>query len=246
MSSFEVQRAQMVAQQLAARGISTPRVQQAFLDVPRERFVSESSAEFAYEDSALGIEYGQTISQPYIVAVMVEALQLHGDERVLDVGTGSGYAAAVLSRLAAQVYSIERIPELALMAGARLKELGYDNVHVMSGDGTLGWPEHAPYDAIAVAASGPKAPAALLAQLAIGGRLVMPIGADDSTQELVCIRRVDDQQYEQQSLVDVRFVPLIGEQGWTPHAPRVVRARRVSARPAVPPGESPDACPHEP
>jgi protein-L-isoaspartate(D-aspartate) O-methyltransferase len=212
----------MVDLQLARRGISDPRVLEAFRSVPREAFVPESLGEFAYEDSPLPIAGGQTISQPYIVAFTLEALDLHGGERVLEVGTGSGYAAAVASRLAAEVYTVERLEALAEEASERLARLGYDNVHVRTGDGTLGWPEHAPYDAIAVAAGGPEIPKALLAQLALGGRLVMPVGPDESAQVLMRVTRESDDVFREEPLKEVRFVPLIGEQGW-PEEKRVLR-----------------------
>jgi protein-L-isoaspartate(D-aspartate) O-methyltransferase len=185
--------------------------------VPREAFVSRELASFAYDDAPLPIGDGQTISQPYIVAFTAEALQLTPNDRVLDIGTGSGYAAAVLSRLAREVYSIERVDALCRSATERLSELGYDNVHVRCGDGTLGWPEHGPFDAIAVAAVGPQPPPALLEQLVIGGRLVMPIGPDGS-QTLMRLTRTSRTGYSEEPLVDVRFVPLIGAQGFTRRA----------------------------
>jgi len=204
-------RARMVDLHLARRGITDPRILDAFRSVAREAFVPDDLGEFAYEDTPLPIGEGQTISQPYIVAFTVQALGLRGGERVLEVGTGSGYAAAVLSLVAAEVYTIERVPFLAEAARDRLARLEFANVHVTCGDGSLGWPEHAPYDAIAVAAGGPKAPPALLSQLAVGGRLVIPIGPDESSQVLVCITRESDTEYRHEPLTDVRFVPLIGE-----------------------------------
>jgi protein-L-isoaspartate(D-aspartate) O-methyltransferase len=224
MLTFEQQRIHMLQRQLVARGIAEPRVQQAFLDVPRELFLADDLAEFAYEDSPLGIEHGQTISQPYIVAVMAQAIGLRGDERVLEVGTGSGYAAAILSRLAREVYTIERIPELAESARARLARLGYTNVHVTCGDGSLGLPQHAPFDAIAVAAGGPKAPPALLSQLAVGGRLVIPVGSDESSQVLTLITRETATEYREEPIADVRFVPLIGAEAWAEGPAQVVQA----------------------
>lgn len=211
---FEQQRILMVERQLAARGIHDPSVQQAFFDVPREHFMEAGLSEFAYEDSPMGIGHGQTISQPYIVALTAQALDLRGGERILEVGTGSGYAAAILSCIGAEVHTIERIAELAESARLRLSRLGYDNVHVWTGDGSLGLPEHAPYHAIAVAAGGPKVPPTLLAQLAIGGRLVMPVGIDASAQVLTRIVRVGENEYEREPLGDVRFVPLIGREAW--------------------------------
>ncbi len=217
------ERARMVQLQLARRGISDARVLEAFREVPREAFLPENLVEFAYEDAPLPIAGGQTISQPYIVALTVEALGLRGPERVLEIGTGSGYAAAVLGRLAQEVYTVERLEPLAEEARARLARLGYDNIHVMCGDGTLGWPEHAPFDAIAVAAGGPEVPRALMAQLAPGGRLVIPVGPDESSQVLVRVIREDETRFRQEPITEVRFVPLIGEQGW-PEAGRAIVA----------------------
>jgi protein-L-isoaspartate(D-aspartate) O-methyltransferase len=206
-------RHRMVTLQLENRGIADPRVLNAFRSVPREAFVAERLLEFAYEDTPLPIGEGQTISQPYIVALMVEALALLGNERVLDIGTGSGYAAAILSRLAREVYGVERLESLTRSARAALAKLGYENVQVCCGDGTLGWSEHAPYDAIAVAAGGPAIPNALLSQLAVGGRLVMPVGPDDN-QLLVRVVRVGTAELRQEVLTNVSFVPLVGQQGW--------------------------------
>lgn len=219
-------RARMVDVHLARRGITDSRILDAFRSVQREEFIPAELAEFAYEDSPLAIGEGQTISQPYIVAFTARALGLHGTERVLEVGTGSGYAAAILSRLAKEVFTIERVPVLAESAKERLARLGYANVHVTCGDGSLGWREHAPYDAIAVAAGGPKAPPALLGQLALGGRLVIPIGPDESTQVLMRFTRETETSYVEEELTDVRFVPLIGEQGWGEDKARVVQPKR--------------------
>jgi protein-L-isoaspartate(D-aspartate) O-methyltransferase len=206
----------MVDSHVAARGVRSPLVLDAMRTVPREVFLPESMHEFAYEDSPLPIAEGQTISQPYIVALMTEALSLAGGERVLEIGTGSGYAAAVLSRIASDVYTVERIGPLAEKAAAALNALGYANVHVLHGDGTLGWPEHAPYDAIVVAAGGPEVPQSLKAQLKVGGRLVIPVGIDRRIQELLRVTRVSQHEYSTQEIADVRFVPLVGEEGWTP------------------------------
>jgi protein-L-isoaspartate(D-aspartate) O-methyltransferase len=227
--SNESERRRMVQSHLIERGIADRRVTSAFERVPREEFLPAELAEFAYVDAPLPIEEGQTISQPYIVAVTAEALGLRGGERVLEVGTGSGYAAAVLSELAREVFSIERIPLLAEGAKERLERLGYSNVQVMCGDGSLGWKEHAPYDGIAVAAGGPKAPPALLAQLAVGGRLVIPIGADESSQKLVRITRESETAYRREELAEVRFVPLIGEEAWREESPRIVQPTRAAA-----------------
>ncbi len=225
----------MVELQLAGRGISDPSVLAAFRDVPREAFLPPDLAEFAYRDTALPIAGGQTISQPYIVAVTVEALGLRGTERVLEIGTGSGYAAAILSRLAGEVFTVERLEPLADEARERLARLGYRNVHVLCGDGTLGWPEHAPYDAIAVAAGGPEIPKALLSQLSPNGRLVIPVGPDESCQSLMRVVREGDRRFRQEPIMSVRFVPLIGEQGWPEErsiapAPPASAGRRAVAR----------------
>ena len=180
----------MVDRQVAGRGVRSQPVLDAMRTVPREAFLPEPLQEFAYEDSPLPIAEGQTISQPYIVALMTEALELKGGEEVLEIGTGSGYAAAVLSRIARNVYTVERIGQLAEKAAAVLAELGYANVHVLHADGTRGWPDHAPYDAIVVAAGGPEVPESLKAQLKIGGRLVIPVGIDRRVQELLRVTRV--------------------------------------------------------
>jgi protein-L-isoaspartate(D-aspartate) O-methyltransferase len=208
----------MVRRHLVARGVRDPAVLEAMRTVPREAFLPAEMAEFAYEDAPLPIAQGQTISQPYIVALMTAALALRPGDRVLEIGTGSGYAAAILGRVAREVYTIERHGELADTAAARLRDLGFHNVHVLHGDGTLGWAAHAPYDAIVVAAGGPDIPAALVSQLAVGGRLVIPIGADRSLQVLVRVTREVDGSLRREDLGDVRFVPLIGAQGWDEEA----------------------------
>jgi protein-L-isoaspartate(D-aspartate) O-methyltransferase len=213
MSDDRSQRLAMIERQIVGRGIVDRRVLDALASVPRAAFVSPDLASFAYDDGPLPIGDGQTISQPYIVALTAAALRLEPGDRVLDIGTGSGYAAAVLSRIAREVYSVERVDELCRTARDRLAELRYDNVQVRCGDGTLGWPEHAPYDAIAVAAVGPRVPPALLDQLALGGRLVMPVGPDGS-QTLLRLTRTGRESYREEPLVDVRFVPLIGAQGF--------------------------------
>lgn len=204
----------MVERHLAGRGIDDPRVLEAFRTVPREEFVPQDLVSQAYSDRPLPIGDGQTISQPYIVALTVSALELRGHERVLEIGAGSGYAAAVLGALVSQVFTVERLAPLAEQARERLARLGFRNVHVRCGDGTLGWPEHAPYDAIAVAAGGPEVPRALLEQLAPGGRLVMPVGADETSQMLLRVTREPDGSFRTEPLGEVRFVPLIGKQGW--------------------------------
>ena len=219
---FRKLRAEMVDRHIAHRGVRAPLVLEAMRNVARESFLPEELREWAYEDAPLPIAEGQTISQPYIVAMMTEALDLQGGEKVLEIGTGSGYAAAVLAEIAKDVYTVERIAQLAEKSAAMLASLGYRNVHVLHGDGTLGWPDHAPYDAIIVAAGGPQVPESLKAQLKIGGRLVIPVGADRRLQELVRVTRISEHQYATTELADVRFVPLVGEEGWT-----------VQPRPAV-------------
>jgi len=215
MTDYAAQRRRMVERQLAGRGVTDPLVLDAMATVPREIFVSADLRDQAYADGPLPIDAGQTISQPYIVAVMVEALELTGDGRVLEVGAGSGYAAAVLGQIAAEVYTIERHRELAETARRQLDAVGADNVEVICADGTRGWPERAPYDAIVVAAGAPVVPEALEQQLAIGGRLVIPVGEAKTIQELVRLTRVSETEYRREKLTDVRFVPLIGEDGWT-------------------------------
>jgi len=213
MTTTESRRQRMVSDHLRRRDIIDPRVLAAFASVPRDRFVPDTLLEHAYDDTPLPIGNGQTISQPYVVAITAQALALTGAERVLEIGTGSGYAAAVLGQLAHEVHTIERIEELARTAAERLAALGIDNVHVHHGDGTLGWSVNAPYEAIAVAAGAPRPPPALLEQLTIGGRIVVPTGTADA-QRLVRITRRGHHQYSEQDLGDVRFVPLLGEQGW--------------------------------
>ncbi|MFO0615405.1 MAG: protein-L-isoaspartate(D-aspartate) O-methyltransferase [Polyangiaceae bacterium] len=200
---------------LQRHGIHSARVLDAMREVPRDAFVPHEIRDQAFVDTPLPIGEGQTISQPYVVALMAEALALRGDERVLDVGTGSGYAAAILGRLAHEVHSVERVDSLARSAAARLARLGFANVHVRIGDGTLGLPSLAPFDAISVAAGGPVIPRALLTELAVGGRLVMPVGADPAAQALLLVTRHAEDQFEKRSLGDVFFVPLIGSEAWS-------------------------------
>jgi protein-L-isoaspartate(D-aspartate) O-methyltransferase len=228
---FDLLRREMVANNIAARGVRDELVLAAMRKVPRELFLPKKLREFAYEDSPLPIAGDQTISQPYIVAFMAEALTLEGGEKVLEIGAGSGYAAAVISEIAADVYTVERLGQLAEQAAARLADLGYGNVHVLHGDGTRGWPEHAPYDAIVVAAGGPQVPESLKEQLKIGGRLVIPVGADQRTQELVRITRISKDEYRSEDIADVRFVPLIGEEGWAARGTEPARKGRL-LRPA--------------
>jgi protein-L-isoaspartate(D-aspartate) O-methyltransferase len=212
MMDREAERRSMIREQLERRNIQDARVLDAMVAVPRHRFVPSSLDEHAYADNALPIAENQTISQPYIVALTAAALQLQGNERVLEIGTGSGYAAAVLAQLAAQVFTIERYRSLAESAAQRLADLNYANVRIFIGDGTQGLPEHAPYDAIAVAAAGPHVPRSLLDQLALGGRLVIPIGSRDEQRLLRIVRTADG--WREESLGPVRFVPLVGHEGW--------------------------------
>lgn len=207
----------MIEKHLKARGVKNPVVLQAMREVPREAFVPEDMAEFAYEDSPLPIGQGQTISQPYIVAVMTELLEPSENDRVLEIGTGSGYAASILSRIVREVYTVERYEELAETARNRFRRLGYDNIHVLHGDGSLGWPEHAPYDAVLVTAGAPNVPQPLKEQLAVGGRLVIPTGSG-LAQRLLLIRRTSKNEYQEAYSFGVRFVPLVGAAGWKPEA----------------------------
>jgi protein-L-isoaspartate(D-aspartate) O-methyltransferase len=211
---FAALRERMVSRQIEDRGVDDPAVLAAMRAVPRELFVLGPYQPFAYDDTPLPIPANQTISQPYIVAFMIAALRLKPDDRVLEIGAGSGYAAAILGRVAREVYTVERHYKLADYARARLAQLGYDNVWVRHGDGTLGWPEHAPYNGIVVAAGAPAVPESLRAQLAIGGRLVIPVGRSRHQQSLLLITRQSESQYSEEVLAPVAFVPLIGDEGW--------------------------------
>ena len=211
--TFEEARGRMVAVQLARRDVSDVRVLEAMASVPREAFVAAGMQEFAYEDNPLPIGEGQTISQPYIVAAMAEAARLSPEDRVLEVGAGSGYAAAIFSQLAGQVFAIERHAGLTETARERCRALGYHNITFKTGDGSIGWLEASPFDAILVAAGVPNPPDALKRQLKIGGRLIAPIG-DANEQQLVRIARIAETIFEEDDLGRVRFVPLIGELGW--------------------------------
>jgi protein-L-isoaspartate(D-aspartate) O-methyltransferase len=201
-------RARMVEQQLRARGVRDERVLDAMGRVPREEFVGHDAAAAAYDDRALSIGGGQTISQPYVVALTLAAADIAPDDDVLDVGTGSGYAAAVASHLARRVWTVERDAELAALAAERLRRLGYANVHVAVGDGARGWPAHAPYGAVVAAAAGADVPSAWIDQLADGGRIVAPIGTPDS-QHLVGVARRGT-RLVRETLAPVRYVPLVG------------------------------------
>jgi protein-L-isoaspartate(D-aspartate) O-methyltransferase len=217
LRNFELDRWRMVETQIAARGVRDERVLQAMRSVPRELFVAEELASYAHDDRPLPILDGQTISQPYVVAWMAEALDLQPADRVLEIGTGSGYAAAVLGRVAREVYTVERFPDLARLAGRRLERLGFRNVVVRLGDGTLGWPDFAPFDGIVVAAGGPEVPPSLFEQLEVsgrGGRLVIPVGPSPERQSLVRVTRLPGGRYRREELGGVRFVPLVGAEGW--------------------------------
>jgi len=211
---FTALRAEMVAEQLEKRGITETSVLQAMNTVPREKFVSDTYQANAYNDGPLPIGDRQTISQPYVVAFMIQLLDLQPGSTVLEIGTGSGYAAAVLSLIAAQVITVERHQKLAASARERLAALGYDNVIVMEGDGTLGCEEFAPYDGIVVAAGGPSIPISLKEQLKLEGKLVMPIGDNKRKQQLYQITRQDNYQFIEKRKGRVSFVPLIGQAGW--------------------------------
>ena len=211
---LEELRERLVREQLKARGIRDVLVLQAMGAVPRELFVPSHLRDEAYDDAPLPIGYNQTISQPYIVALMAEALQLEGGEKVLEVGAGSGYAAAVLSEIADEVFAIERIEQLAKQAVLNLEKAGCNNVQVRHGDGTDGWPEEAPFDAILVSAGAPFVPRTLVRQLKTGGRMVLPVGIEPRSQELVRVTNRGNDEIDRETLTDVRFVPLIGHEGW--------------------------------
>jgi protein-L-isoaspartate(D-aspartate) O-methyltransferase len=214
--SQDRKRERMVQSQIARRGVRDAGVLAAMRQVQRERFVPPALESAAYDDRPLPIGESQTISQPYIVAAMIEAVQPRASDRALEIGTGSGYSAAVLAHVVAEVYTIERLPDLATSARRRLADLGYTNVHVRQANGTLGWPEHAPYDVIIVTASGPEVPSSLLRQLAVGGRLVMPVGNPRHGERLIRMIRTGADEYRREDLEEVAFVPLIGQEGWHP------------------------------
>ncbi|MBB65860.1 MAG: protein-L-isoaspartate O-methyltransferase [Waddliaceae bacterium] len=210
---FDQERQLMVDEQLRLRGITDPLVLESMGLVPRHLFVPEHLLHSAYRDGPLPIGEDQTISQPYIVALMVQCLQLKPGSRVLEIGTGSAYGAAVLAQMGMEVYTIERLPNLADLASAQLKELSFESVHVRIGDGSLGWPEKAPFDGIIVTAASPEIPEALCAQLSPGALMVIPIG-DVVNQSLLKVSKSDTEELKIETVADVRFVPLIGEQGW--------------------------------
>lgn len=215
LTDFAAEREAMVQRQIAGRGIREPVILEAFRAVPRERFLSAEYAELAYGDHPLPIESGQTISQPYIVALMIHAAQVRCGDRVLEVGAGSGYAAAVMSRIAGEVIAIERQSDLVQVARERMRCLGYDNVRVVEGDGTRGFSAVAPYDAILAAASGSHVPQPWVDQLADGGRIVMPVGEPGGVQKLIKLTAGPGGKLITEDLGGVRFVPLIGEEGWS-------------------------------
>ena len=215
MTDFATEREAMVERQLRRRGIDERHILDAFRAVPREAFVSADLRDQAYGDYPLPIEAHQTISQPYIVALMIQAAGIAAGDTVLEIGAGSGYAAAVIGRIAAHVVAIERQHELVEIARERIQRLGYENVEIVEGDGTRGWPDGAPYDAILAAASGSHVPALLLDQLATDGSIVMPVGHAHDVQRLVKVMKAADGSIEQSDLGAVRFVPLIGEEGWS-------------------------------
>jgi protein-L-isoaspartate(D-aspartate) O-methyltransferase len=207
-------RERLLTRHVLARGIHDPLVIAAIKKVPREAFVPKGERRHAFDDRPLPIGGGQTISQPYIVAFMVEALELRGGEKVLEIGAGSGYAAAVVAEIAGEVYAIERIGELAEKAALNLQNAGYGNVHIRHADGTEGWSEAAPFDAILVSASAPAIPENLKSQLKVGGRLVIPVGPSADAQDLRRVRRIDEHTFADEIIAEVRFVPLIGKFGW--------------------------------
>src|SRR3954465_6161170 len=229
-------RAHMVKVQIARRGVRDRRVLDAMRRIPREAFVEPGVEEFAYEERPLPVGEGQTVSQPVIVALMIEAAEVRPGDSVLEVGAGSGYAAAVFAQIANRVYAIEPPPALGRAAQRRFKELGYDNIELRVGDGTRGWPEAAPFDAILVAAGGPDVPPALKEQLAIGGHLIIPVGKEERHQVLIRLTRKSEAVFEEENLGAVTLVPLIGEQGWaedgrraaTNHVPGLSRGRSLS------------------
>jgi protein-L-isoaspartate(D-aspartate) O-methyltransferase len=215
MTDFAAEREAMVERQIDSRGIHDPKILEAFRSVPREEFLSEEYRDLAYGDHPLPIEAGQTISQPYIVALMIQAAEIKPGDTVLEVGAGSGYAAAVMSRIAGTVIAIERQADLVKVAQERMRRLGFDNVRIVEGDGTRGWAAEAPYDAILAAASGSHVPPPWVDQLTDGGRIVMPVGDPSWIQKLIKVTKGPAGKLITEDLGGVRFVPLIGEEGWT-------------------------------
>jgi protein-L-isoaspartate(D-aspartate) O-methyltransferase len=211
---FLLDRERMVKEQIAGRGIKDSAVLEAMRTVPRELFVQERYQRYAYDDTPLPIPGKQTISQPYVVALMISQLDLNAEDCVLEIGTGSGYAAAIIGEIVREVHTVERIEELVDYARQRLDLLGCDNVYVHHGDGTLGWPEAAPYNGIIVAAGGPFIPESLKFQLAEQGRLIIPVGPNERRQQLICVKRISRDSFQKSELGMVAFVPLIGDEGW--------------------------------
>jgi protein-L-isoaspartate(D-aspartate) O-methyltransferase len=230
LDPMAAERGRMVDRQLAGRGIRDPRVLEAMRRVPRELFIGRGLEELAYADSPLPIAQEQTISQPYVVALMVEAAAIEPGDKVLEIGTGSGYGAAVLGRIVARLYTIERHRELAEAARQRLASLDYRNIEVRHGDGTLGWPEAAPFDAIIVTAGGPEIPEILRDQLEPGGRMVIPVGTLAHEQRLVKVVRDGAHDFREEDLGPVRFVPLIGARGWVDRGAAKTEAPAPAAR----------------
>lgn len=226
------QKRERLVEEIERQGIRNAAVLDAMRSVPREAFLPPRLHEFAYRNAPLPIGNEQTISQPFIVALMTAALELEPTHKVLEIGTGSGYAAAILGEIAQEVYTVERYRELAERARACLRKAGYTNVHVIHADGTHGWPEHAPYDAIIVAAGAPSAPPPLLDQLRLGGRLVIPVGRHRNVQELLRIRKRGEGDYQEESLGGVRFVPLVGTSGWSDDALDATARSAESSNPA--------------
>jgi len=211
---FTQKRERMVKDQIVGRGIEDTAVLRAMRIVPREIFVPERYQRYAYDDTPLPIPGKQTISQPYVVALMISLLELDADDRVLEIGAGSGYAAALLGQIVREVHTVERIKELVKYARERLQLLGYNNIHVHRGDGTLGWEPEAPYDGIVVAAGGPSVPDSLKRQLAENGRLIIPVGRTERQQNLIRVIKTGENEFEESDLGAVAFVPLIGDEGW--------------------------------
>jgi len=213
ISRYTLKRHKMVDEQLVPRGISDKRVLQVFSDIPRHLFVPETFRDRAYEDRPLPIGESQTISQPYMVALMTEKLDIKADSQILEIGTGSGYQTAILASLADKVYSIERHMSLVVTARQVLSDLRTHNVLIKVSDGTLGWDEYSPYDRILIAAGAPEIPKGLLRQLKIGGKMILPVG-DSSLQRLLLLTRTDEINYKEEGICGCTFVPLIGKYGW--------------------------------